>query len=107
MVRSGQISAHLNPSPRGWSCAERPLTPPPPTSGRMACLTLLQTGGPSGAGLRGVSSQGGSGPRAGSGLRAGSPGSLCSGAGSQQEVSPRVRRGGVAPGQEVSDSGVV
>lgn len=39
--------------------------------------------------------------------RAGPPGSLCYGAGNQQEVSPRVRRGHVVPRQEVSDSRVV
>ena len=63
---NGRIRADFIPlelTPWGWSCAERPLVPPPPTSRRMACLTLLQAGGPSGAGLRGVSSQGGSGPR--------------------------------------------
>lgn len=40
-------------------------------------------------------------------VRAGTPGSLCYGAGNQQEVSPRVRGGHVVPRQEVSDSRVI
>lgn len=71
----------------------------------MACLVLQM--GPPGQAWEGCPIGVGWDPGAGLSLGAGTPGSLCYGAGSQQEVSPRVRRGRVVPGQEVSDSGVV
>lgn len=51
-------------------------------------------GSPGQAGGGGLPGQGGSG------LGAGPPGSRCRGAGSQQEVSPGVRRGRVGPGRK-------
>lgn len=77
--------------------------PHPPTSGTRVCLLLLCAGvlqgRPREDSLIGV------GWHLGTelGLKAGTPGTLCYGAGSQQEVSPRVR-GARSPRQEVSDS---